>query len=123
TIGQRKGLNIGGKAEGMFVLGTDTVNNILYVGMGEQHPGLHRNGLFIPNKDMHWVRRDLEMSIGEKRSYQARIRYRQALSEVDLHRHVEGLYITFNTPAKAVAAGQFAAWYEGDELIGSGVIS
>lgn len=123
TIGQRKGLNIGGKAEGMFVLGTDTVNNILYVGMGEQHPGLHRKGLFIPNKDMHWVRKDLEMSIGEKRSYQARIRYRQALSEVDLHRHVEGLYITFKTPAKAVAAGQFAAWYEGDELIGSGVIS
>ncbi len=123
TIGQRKGLNIGGKAEGMFVLGTDTVNNILYVGMGEQHPGLYRSGLFIPSKDIHWVREDLKMNTGETRSYLARIRYRQALSKVELHRKEEGLYITFETPAKAVAAGQFAAWYDGEELLGSGVIS
>lgn len=123
TIGQRKGLNIGGKAEGMFVLGTDTVSNILYVGMGEQHPGLYRSGLFIPSKDLHWVREDLKMNTGETRSYLARIRYRQALSKVELHRKEEGLYITFETPAKAVAAGQFAAWYDGEELVGSGVIS
>lgn len=123
TIGQRKGLNIGGKAEGMFVLGTDTVNNILYVGMGEQHPGLYRSGLFVPSKDIHWVREDLKMNSGETRSYLARIRYRQALSQVELHRKEEGLYITFETPAKAVAAGQFAAWYDGEELLGSGVIS
>lgn len=122
TIGQRKGLNIGGKAEGMFVLATDTKNNLLYVGMGEKHNGLHRKGLFIPSSDIHWIREDLEMQVGESREYLARIRYRQALSKASLYRKTEGMYIVFSEPAKAVAPGQFATWYDGDELIGSGVI-
>lgn len=123
TIGQRKGLNIGGKAEGMFVLATDTKTNTIYVGMGEDHPGLLRKGLFIPEKDIHWIRQDLEMKTGETREYLVRIRYRQALVKASLQRKSEGIYIVFDKPAKAIAAGQFAAWYSGDELIGSGVIA
>ncbi len=123
TIGQRKGLNIGGKAEGMFVLATDTKTNTIYVGMGEDHPGLLRKGLFIPEKDIHWIRQDLEMKTGESREYMVRIRYRQALVKASLFRKAEGIYIVFDKPAKAIAAGQFAAWYTGEELIGSGVIA
>lgn len=123
TVGQRKGLNIGGKAEGMFVLATDTRSNTIYVGMGEQHPGLYRKGLFIAAKDLHWIREDLRMQAGEERRYMARIRYRQALMPSTLYRREEGMYLVFDTPAKAVAPGQFAAWYQDDELIGSGVIA
>lgn len=123
TVGQRRGLNVGGKAEGMFVLATDTVKNIIYVGMGEHHPGLQRKGLFIPKSDIHWIRRDRSLQIGESAKYSVRIRYRQALVEAELHMREEGLYIVFEQAVKAVAAGQFAAWYDGDELIGSGVIS
>lgn len=122
TIGQRKGLNIGGKAEGMFVLATDTETNTIYVGMGEDHPGLLRKGLFIPETDIHWIRPDLELKAGGEATYLVRIRYRQALVRAYLHRHSEGLYIVFDQPVKAVAPGQFAAWYLNDELLGSGVI-
>lgn len=122
TIGQRKGLNIGGKAEGMFVLATDTETNTIYVGMGEDHPGLLRKGLFIPETDIHWIRPDLELKTGGEVTYMVRIRYRQALVQAHLHRRSEGMYIVFEQPVKAVAPGQFAAWYLNDELLGSGVI-
>jgi len=123
TIGQRKGLNIGGKPKPMFIIGTDTEKNVIYMGMGEDHPGLHRKGLFIPASDEHWVRTDLALKNGEQRNYMARIRYRQKLEPCTLYKKENGLYIIFETPQKAITPGQFAAWYEGDELIGSGVIS
>jgi tRNA-specific 2-thiouridylase len=123
TIGQRKGLKMGGFAEPMFVIGTDTTENIIYMGMGENHPGLYRKGLFIPNTDEHWVRTDLKLTVGESRNYLARIRYRQQLENCTLHKKEEGLYIIFDKPQKAITPGQFAAWYDGEELIGSGVIS
>jgi tRNA-specific 2-thiouridylase len=123
TIGQRKGLNIGGKPKPMFIIGTDTGKNVIYMGMGEDHPGLHRKGLFIPAADEHWVRPDLALKNGESRNYLARIRYRQKLESCTLHKKEDGLYIIFDTPQKAITPGQFAAWYENDELIGSGVIS
>jgi tRNA-specific 2-thiouridylase len=123
TIGQRKGLNIGGKPKPMFIIGTDTVKNVIYMGMGEDHPGLHRKGLFISAADEHWVRTDLALKIGESKEYLARIRYRQKLEPCTLHKKEEGLYIIFDRPQKAITPGQFAAWYENDELIGSGVIS
>jgi len=122
TIGQRKGLNMGGFAEPVFVIGTDTAENIIYMGMGEQHPGLYRKGLFIPKKDTHWVRPDLLLSDGENRRYTARIRYRQPLEACTLVQKAEGLYILFDRPQRGVTPGQFAAWYDGEELIGSGVI-
>lgn len=122
TIGQRKGLGLGGHAKPLFVIGTDTTANIIYTGMGEDHPGLYRKGLFIPAADAHWVRGDLSLAVGESRKFQARIRYRQPLNSCTLHRKSEGLYIVFDKPQKSVTPGQFAAWYDGDELIGSGII-
>ena len=123
TIGQRKGLNVGGKAEGMFVIATDTITNTIYVGMGDQHPGLLRNGLFVPQADAHWIREDLKLKIGTEKDFLLRIRYRQALANGRLYQREEGIYILFENPTKAIAAGQFAAWYLADELMGSGVIS
>ncbi|HEX2395338.1 MAG TPA: tRNA 2-thiouridine(34) synthase MnmA [Bacteroidales bacterium] len=122
TIGQRKGLNIGGKAEPMFVIGTDTNRNNLYVGMGHNHPGLNRWGLFVPAADIHWIRKDLSMLAGESRKYQVRVRYRQPLQDAVLYMNEEGLHILFDKKQRGITSGQFAAWYDGEELIGSGVI-
>lgn len=123
TIGQRKGLNIGGTPKPLFIIETDTVTNTIYTGQGEDHPGLYRAGLKISPSDIHWIREDLEMAPFTERRYMVRIRYRQELEPATLHRRPEGLYIVFDTPQKAIARGQFAAWYEDEELIGSGVIS
>lgn len=123
TIGQRKGLNLGGYAKPLFVIGTDTDRNIIYTGMGEDHPGLYRKGLFIPREDEHWIRKDMQLAVGGSKDYMARIRYRQKLESCVLHRKENGLYIIFDRPVKSITPGQFAAWYEGEELVGSGVIS
>ncbi len=123
TIGQRRGLNLGGHARPLFVIGTDTTENIIYTGMGEDHPGLYRHGLFIPSADEHWVRPDLKLEVGDSRNYNARIRYRQKLEKCTLNKRAEGLYIIFDRPQRGVTPGQFAAWHDGDELIGSGVIN
>jgi len=123
TIGQRRGLNIGGYEKPLFVIGTDTKTNTIYTGSGDDHPGLYRKGLFVPNKDVHWIRPDLKLKTGESRTYEARIRYRQPLEGCTLHQKEGGLYIIFDRPQRGIAPGQFAAWYEGDEAIGSGVIS
>ncbi len=123
TIGQRKGINVGGYKEPLFVLGTDIENNLLYVGEGQQHPGLYRKGLFIGKEEVHWIRRDLEMTENEVREYEVRIRYRQPLQKAKLYKRNNGIYIVFNKLQRGIAPGQFAAWYDGEELIGSGVIS
>ena len=123
TIGQRKGLHMGGFAEPMFVIGTDTKENIIYMGMGEKHPGLHRKGLFVPKKDEHWVRQDRLLKEGESKKFMARIRYRQPLEACTIHKKSNGLYIIFDRHQKSITPGQFCAWYAGEELIGSGVIS
>jgi tRNA-specific 2-thiouridylase len=123
TIGQRRGLNIGGHEKPLFVIGTDTEKNIIYTGSGDDHPGLYRKGLFIPNEDEHWLRPDLRIAIGGSKNYLARIRYRQPLEKCTLHKKEEGLYIIFDRPQRGVTPGQFAAWYQEEELIGSGVIS
>lgn len=123
TIGQRKGLNLGGFPKPLFVIGTDTDTNTIYAGQGENHPGLYRRGLFIKESEVHWVREDQQLTTGESRSYDVRIRYRQPLDKAELIQREEGLYLIFENPQRGVAPGQFAAWYEGEELIGSGVIS
>jgi tRNA-specific 2-thiouridylase len=122
TIGQRKGINIGGFKEPLFVIGTDVENNILYVGEGQGHPGLYRKGLFIRSDEVHWIRTDLTLSTGNSREYMVRIRYRQPLQKARLFKRKEGIYIIFNKLQRGIAPGQFAAWYDGDEVIGSGVI-
>jgi tRNA-uridine 2-sulfurtransferase len=123
TIGQRKGLNVGGKPEPLFVIATDTQANAIYVGMGEMHPGLNRRGLFIPQDDVHWVRPDLSLTPGEARRMQARIRYRQPLQAVTLYAEPAGMYLIFDEAQRGITPGQFAAWYDQGELIGSGVIA
>ncbi len=122
TVGQRKGLKVGGKAKPLFVLGTDVNENIIYTGQGDDHPGLYRKGIRVPEKDIHWVRNDLTMNEGENRVYKVRIRYRQQLVGAELSLRNAQLYIIFDEPQRGVAPGQFVAWYTGDELIGSGVI-
>jgi tRNA-specific 2-thiouridylase len=122
TIGQRKGLNIGGKKEPLFIIGTDTGRNIIYTGEGKSHPGLYRKGLAIKSDDVHWVRPDLKLKTGESGKFSIRIRYRQPLQKGTLHMRKEGLFIVFDKPQRGITPGQFAAWYDGDEVIGSGVI-
>ncbi len=122
TVGQRKGLSLGGFEKPIFVIGTDTDKNIIYAGMGEDHPGLYRKGLFVPDTEEHWVREDLRLSVGQSEKYFARIRYRQALTQCTLYKKKEGLYIVFDRPQKSITPGQFVAWYKDEELIGSGVI-
>jgi tRNA-specific 2-thiouridylase len=123
TIGQRKGMNIGGYEKPLFVIATDVVRNILYVGEGPEHPGLFRPGLFITREDMHWVRPDLQPGIGEEKEFLFRIRYRQPLEKGKMILREEGLYILFEREQRGITSGQFAAWYLEDELIGSGVIA
>ncbi|MEI6049991.1 MAG: tRNA 2-thiouridine(34) synthase MnmA [Bacteroidota bacterium] len=122
TIGQRKGMNVGGHKEALFVIATDVVNNIVYVGEGQSHPGLNRKGLFIKKDETHWIRKDLRMEEGESRDYLVRIRYRQPLQKARLYFRERGIYIIFEKQQRGIAPGQFAAWYEGDEVIGSGAI-
>ena len=123
TIGQRKGLNIGGKPLPLFVIATDIDSNIIYVGQGKEHPGLFRYGLFILKDEIHFIREDLTMKVGEERDYSIRHRYRQPLQKGKLIMKAEGLYIIFEEKQRGITAGQFASWYDGDELIGSGVIN
>lgn len=122
TIGQRKGLNIGGHKDSVFVIDTDISRNIIYVGEGHTHKGLSRSCLRIDPSEVHWIRPDLMMSEGEIRRYRVRIRYRQPLQDATLAMRTGGLYILFDTPQRGITPGQFAAWYDGDEMIGSGVI-
>ncbi|MGO3184107.1 MAG: tRNA 2-thiouridine(34) synthase MnmA [Aequorivita sp.] len=123
TNGQRKGLAVGGTKEPLFVIATDVDENIIYTGQGKDHPGLFGRGVFVKNDEIHWVREDLALPEGEKLEVEARIRYRQPLEKASLYRAFSGLYIIFDNPQSAITEGQFVAWYEGSELLGSGVIS
>lgn len=122
TIGQRKGLNIGGHKDSVFVIDTDIHDNIIYVGEGHTHKGLSRCCLRIDPTEIHWIRPDLRMAEGEIRRYRVRIRYRQPLQDATLIMRQNGLYILFDAPQRGITPGQFAAWYDGDEMLGSGVI-
>jgi len=123
TKGQRKGLAVGGTAEPLFVIDTDIEENIIYTGQGKNHPGLYRSALFVKEEEIHWVRSDLKLMTDQKMEIEARIRYRQPLEKAILLKTREGLYVSFVNPQSAISEGQFVAWYTGDELLGSGVIS
>ena len=122
TIGQRKGLNIGGHKDSTFVIETDIPDNIIYVGEGHTHKGLSRSCLRIDPAEIHWIRPDLAMNAGEIRRYKVRIRYRQPLQDATVIMRENGLYMLFDTPQRGITPGQFAVWYDGDEMLGSGVI-
>ena len=123
TKGQRKGLAVGGTVEPLFVIETDVNENVIYTGQGKNHPGLLRNVLFVSNDELHWIREDLAINEGETMQVKARIRYRQPLQDATLHKVDSGLYVEFNEAQSAITEGQFVAWYLGEELVGSGVIS
>ena len=135
TIGQRKGLNVGGHKDSLFVIETDIPQNIIYVGEGHTHKGLSRSCLRVAPEDIHWIRTDMQMVPGEIRRYRVRIRYRQPLQDVTLIMRENGLFILFDTPQRGITPGQFAVWYvpvedslktraddTSAEMIGSGVI-
>lgn len=123
TIGQRKGLHVGGTTEPLFIIATDVETNTIYTGLGSQHPGLFKSALFIEKSEIHWIREDLTLKIGESKQVMARIRYRQELQKATLYQFEKGMYVDFNLSQSAITQGQFVAWYEANELIGSGVIS
>lgn len=123
TIGQRKGLDVGGTPEPLFVIQTDVERNIIYTGQGKAHPGLYRRALFVKDADLHWVRPDLALAPDGSMEVQARIRYRQELQQACLYKIEGGLYVDFAQPQSAITEGQFVAWYLGEELVGSGVIA
>ena len=123
TKGQRKGLAVGGTVEPLFVIDTDVERNVIYAGEGKLHKGLYRSVLFVQENDIHWIREDLALEPGDSMTVLARIRYRQALEKATVFRTGEGMYVSFDRPQSAITEGQFVAWYQGEELLGSGVIS
>jgi len=123
TVGQRKGLAVGGTPDPLFVLAVDTETNTLFVGQGKDHPGLFQQALHIQNLEVHWVNPDHQLEVGASAEYEVRIRYRQPLQKATLHTTAKGMYIVFEEPQSAITPGQFAAWYREGELIGSGVIA
>jgi tRNA-specific 2-thiouridylase len=123
TIGQRKGLNVGGNKDPLFIIATNVETNTIYTGLSSQHPGLFRSGLFIEKSEVHWIRTDMTLANGEEMDIMARIRYRQPLQAATLHQFENGMYVSFREPQSAITEGQFVAWYMEDELVGSGVIS
>ena len=123
TIGQRKGLGIGGFEAPLFVIDTDVAKNIIYVGEGKSHPGLYRDTLKVSPEEVHWIRTDVVLRTGDSLEVLARIRYRQPLQKATLFHTQEGLYITFEESQSAITPGQFVAWYLDNELLGSGVIA
>ena len=123
TTGQRKGLNVGGTKEPLFIIATNVETNTIYTGLGNEHPGLFKKALFIEKSEIHWIREDLALANGETAAVMARIRYRQSLQKAILHQFESGMYVQFEEPQSAITEGQFVAWYLDDELVGSGVIS
>jgi tRNA-specific 2-thiouridylase len=123
TIGQSKGLGIGGHKESCFVLSRDMENNILFVGEGKTFPGLFHKALRIKNEEVHWIRKDKKLLPGQSMEVLARIRYRQTLEKATIYQTENAFYMEFEEAQSAIAEGQFAAWYIGEELLGSGVIS
>ncbi|MCA6423767.1 MAG: tRNA 2-thiouridine(34) synthase MnmA [Flavobacterium sp.] len=123
TIGQRKGLNVGGTKEALFIIAIDVKTNAIYSGQGANHPGLFKKTLKVANNEVHWIREDLALNKGQTMNVMARIRYRQALQKATLYQFESGLYVSFDEPQSAITEGQFVAWNIGDELVGSGVIS
>ncbi|RZJ98815.1 MAG: tRNA 2-thiouridine(34) synthase MnmA, partial [Flavobacterium sp.] len=123
TNGQRKGLNVGGTTEPLFVIATDVETNTIYTGLSNEHPGLFKKALYIKNEEIHWIRKDLALAENQKLETMSRIRYRQPLQKATLHQFSHGMYVVFDEPQSAITEGQFVAWYDKDELLGSGVIS
>lgn len=123
TIGQRKGLHIGGRPQPSFVLQTDTQNNVVFSGQTSEHPGLYRYALKMDLDEVQFINPRYTLDDDEQYNMEVRIRYRQPLQNAIVYRKENEVFILFEEAQRGIAAGQFAAWYKNEELIGSGVIS
>lgn len=117
TLGQRKGLRVGGHEQPLFVIETDVARNIVYVGEGEEHKGLCRSVMKLDLPDVHYIRPCYELHDGDVRRVRVRIRYRQPLQGAALIMRPSGLFVVFDEPQRSITPGQFAAVYlsEDDE--------
>ena len=122
TIGQRKGLAIGGYKEPLFVISTNTETNEIFVGEGKNHPGLSKKALKVKFSEVNWVNDDYNFENIRDLNLKARIRYRQKLQKISLYKHLDYLYVEFEDFQSAVTKGQFLAIYDNSQLIASGVI-
>ena len=122
TIGQRKGLAIGGYKDPLFVISTNTQTNEIFVGEGKNHPGLIKKALKVKYSDVNWVNDDYNFENLAVLKLKARIRYRQKLQKISVYKHLDYLYVEFEDFQSAVTKGQFLAIYDNSQLIASGVI-
>ena len=122
TIGQRKGLAIGGYKDPLFVISTNTQTNEIFVGEGKNHPGLIKKALKVKYSDVNWVNDDYNFENLADLKLKARIRYRQKLQKISIYKHLDYLYVEFEDFQSAVTKGQFLAIYDNSQLIASGVI-
>ncbi|MFA6018053.1 MAG: tRNA 2-thiouridine(34) synthase MnmA [Patescibacteria group bacterium] len=119
TIGQRGGLGVGGGTP-LYVVDRKKDTNEVVVALGPDDPALFRSELVAIHISETFPGA-IDRVSGKKIA--ARIRYRQPLAECEFHRDGEEILVHFSVPQRAMAPGQFAAFYDGEELIGSGVIS
>ncbi|OSM96118.1 tRNA 2-thiouridine(34) synthase MnmA [Lonsdalea populi] len=122
TLGQRKGLGIGGVKEGgddpWYVVDKDVANNVLYVAQGHEHPRLMSNGLIA--QQLYWVDRD---NVTEPFRCVVKTRYRQAdIPCTVTPLGAERIEVRFDEPVAAVTPGQSAVFYRGEICLGGGVI-
>jgi len=122
TIGQRKGLQIGGTGLPMFVLKTDVLNNIVYTGLGDKHIGLQMKALELASPGFHMVRSDMNLVDLQREKLKARVRYRQALFDCHIIVTESRHFCVFDVAQFSVTPGQFLAVYDEDELVCSGTI-
>ena len=115
TLGQRKGLRVGGHEQPLFVIETDVARNIVYVGEGEEHKGLYRSVMKLDLPDVHYIRPCYELHDGDVRRVRVRIRYRQPLQGAALIMRPSGLFVVFDEPQRSITPGQFAAVYLSEE--------
>ena len=122
TIGQRKGLAVGGYDKPIFVIGIDTKSNEIFVGKGKNHPGLIKKAIQIDIATINWVNDSYNINLITTLKLKARIRYRQPLQDIIIHIYGKKLYVEFKKHQTAITSGQFLALYHKKELIASSVI-
>ena len=124
TIGQRKGLGLGGTKENnapWFVIGKDITENVLYVGQGYENEHLYAT--HMEASDIHWVD-DVVSRYGTEFHCTAKFRYRQKDEGVTVKLSDDGQMVTVTSddPARAITPGQAVVFYDGDECLGSAII-
>ena len=118
TIGQRKGLKIGGKGPAWFVVGKDISRNIIFVAQGENHPSLFYDDLTA--NELSWIEKEPE---DFPFTCMAKIRYRQKDTTCTIEKIIKGIaFVTFEKPQRAITARQAIVFYKKNRCIGGGMI-